>query len=107
MSRYNGFSVEIINATTILVGIHNDLPLYEVIDGNIVGIAIVETPAHGVNFVADESNKLLIGPVLIPDDKIYKEENGESFFIYYSAATINHMVMKSKYKSLMTPSYRH
>lgn len=63
-------------------------------------ISIVEYPAIEENFVAlnrqiksefasqDEDKRLLIGPALIPNKTIYRHQDGEEFYVYFSRQTI-------------------
>jgi hypothetical protein len=63
-------------------------------------ISIVEYPAIEENFVAlnrqiksefasqDEDKRLLIGPALIPNKTIYRAQDGEEFYVYFSRQTI-------------------
>jgi len=59
-------------------------------------ISIVEYPAIEENFVAlnrqiktefatqDDDKRLLIGPALIPNKTIYRHQDGEEFYVYFS-----------------------
>ena len=63
-------------------------------------ISIVEEPAIEENFVAlnrkhkvefatqDEDKRLLIGPALIPNKTIYRHQDGEEFYVFFSKGTI-------------------
>lgn len=64
-------------------------------------IALVESPAIDVNFMAfskDEENKqifhfneekhIVTGPVLIPDKRIYRYSNGMEYYVYFGQETI-------------------
>jgi hypothetical protein len=63
-------------------------------------ISIVEYPAIEENFVAlnrqiktefatqDDDKRLLIGPALIPNKTIYRHQDGEEFYVYFSRQTI-------------------
>lgn len=63
-------------------------------------ISIVESPAIEENFVAlknqqkvafatqSEDKRLLIGPALIPNKTIYRHQDGEEFYVYFSKGTI-------------------
>jgi hypothetical protein len=67
----------------------------------IEAISIVEHPAIESNFVAlnkaqepvkfeaqDKEKKILIGPALIPNKTIYRNQGGEEFYVYFSRKTI-------------------
>lgn len=78
------------------------LPVYELqFDENeeniIYAISIVETPAIAENFFAfskqqqlhfTEDKQIIIGPVLIPNKKLFRNQNGSKFFTFFSASTI-------------------
>ena len=63
-------------------------------------ISIVESPAIEENFVAlknqqkvefatqSEDKRILIGPALIPNKTIYRHQDGEEFYVYFSKGTI-------------------
>ncbi|GAB2542364.1 XkdF-like putative serine protease domain-containing protein [Rufibacter soli] len=62
-------------------------------------ISFVSTPAIETDFIAlskqlevrlaqDEAKQILTGPVLIPDQKIYRKDGKEEFYITFSADTI-------------------
>jgi len=63
-------------------------------------ISIVESPAIEENFIAlknqqkvefatqSEDKRLLIGPALIPNKTIYRHQDGEEFYVYFSKGTI-------------------
>ncbi len=64
-------------------------------------ISIVENPAIGVDFVAlnedttpvqlaevSSDKRLLMGAALIPDKPIYRNQDGEEFYIYFSQDTV-------------------
>lgn len=63
-------------------------------------ISIVESPAIEENFIAlknqqkvefatqSEDKRLLIGPALIPNKTIYRHQDGEEFYVYFSKSTI-------------------
>ena len=62
-------------------------------------ISIVESPAIESNFIAlnnhqvkfatvDTEKRILIGPALIPNKPIYRNQDGEEFYVYFSKATI-------------------
>jgi hypothetical protein len=63
-------------------------------------ISIVESPAIEENFVAlkkevevkmatqDEEKRILIGPALIPNKRIYRRDGDEEYEVFFSAATV-------------------
>jgi hypothetical protein len=62
-------------------------------------ISIVESPAIESNFIAlnshkvefkslDAEKRILFGPALIPNKPIYRNQDGEEFYVYFSKATI-------------------
>lgn len=81
------------------------LPVYELQfdenEGNhISAISIVETPAIAENFFAfskqqplyfTEDKQMIIGPALIPNKKLFRNQNGKKFFTFFSASTIVHI----------------
>ena len=65
----------------------------------ISAISIVESPAIEANFIAlknhavqfatvDTDKRILMGPALIPNKPIYRNQEGEEFYVYFSKATI-------------------
>ena len=65
----------------------------------ISAISIVESPAIESNFIAlknhavqfatvDTDKRILMGPALIPNKPIYRNQDGEEFYVYFSKATI-------------------
>ena len=86
-----GFSIELKGWTLEYRGIHENLPLYESLGGEVTAIALVKSPAHMRNSVADEENRILYGPVMIPNIKIFRNmgPNGpENCYWYFSEDTI-------------------
>ncbi|WOI22869.1 hypothetical protein [Nonlabens ulvanivorans] len=86
-----GFSIELINWRLELRGEYKGLPLYEAIGGQVTAIALVETPAIGQKAKVDEKDQKLVGPVMIPDLKMFRNQgaNGkENCYWYFSAETI-------------------
>jgi hypothetical protein len=81
-----------------------DLPIYEMQiaeddDTGVSKISMVDYPAIETNFIALENRKflrlaisqdrqMLYGPALIPDQKIYRNDNEGEYYIWYSAQTI-------------------
>ena len=80
------------------------LPLYEVtVDSDVYAISLVDEPAIEVNYVhlakqnpkkvvflEDEVKEkhMIVGPVLIPDMPIYRNQDGEEFYIQFSKESI-------------------
>ena len=81
------------------------LPLYEVtVDSDVYAISLVDEPAIEVNYVhlkkddkakkvvflEDEAKEkhMVVGPVLIPDMPIYRNQDGEEFYIQFSKESI-------------------
>lgn len=69
------------------------------IKSGIDAISIVEAPAIESNFIAlnshkiefksvDNEKRILMGPALIPNKPIYRNQDGEEFYVYFSKATI-------------------
>lgn len=74
---------------------------YEVdMDSDVIAISLVSEPAIDVNFIAlgkekpkmvyleKEDRHMIIGPVLIPDKPIYRDQDDEEFYIQFSKETI-------------------
>jgi len=69
-------------------------------ENGVEAISIVESPAIKTDFVAlseqnkwkftnqDAERQILIGPALIPNQTIYRNQGGEEFYIFFSAETI-------------------
>lgn len=69
-------------------------------ENGVEAISIVENPAIKTDFVAlseqnkwkftnqDAERQILIGPALIPNQTIYRNQGGEEFYIFFSAETI-------------------
>ena len=87
-----GYSIEIINCRLICKGTHENLPLYEAVGGKVTAIAIVKEPAIESNARLVPSENILVGPVMIPDLKIFRDKGPnnrkEDCFWYFSAGTI-------------------
>ena len=81
------------------------LPLYQVtVDSDVYAISLVDEPAIEVNYVhlkkdgkakkvvflEDEAKEkhMVVGPVLIPDMPIYRNQDGEEFYIQFSKESI-------------------
>lgn len=79
-------------------------------------ISIVERPAIESDFVAlnetaqvklatvDEERRIIMGPILIPDKKIYREENGKEYYIYFSKDTVRKISELYQRKGLQSKS---
>lgn len=84
------------------------LPLYEVtVDSDVYAISLVDEPAIEVNYVhlkkdskakkvvflEDETKEkhMVVGPVLIPDIPIYRNQDGEEFYIQFSKESIERL----------------
>jgi hypothetical protein len=86
-----GFSIELENWRLETRGEYLGLPLYESLGGIVTAIALVNEPAIGITAVGDTTDKKLVGPVMIPDLKMYRNTgpNGtEECYWYFSAETI-------------------
>jgi hypothetical protein len=92
-----GFSIELDiqnNWKLEYRGLHEGLPLYESIGGKVTAIALVNKPAIKREAIALEKDKKITGPVMIPDQRIYRNvgPNGpENCYWYFSAETIRHL----------------
>lgn len=89
-----GFSIELIDWHLEYRGTHEGLPLYESLGGKITNIAIVDFPAIKKNAVGDSDDKTLTGPVMIPDQKIFRTtgpKGKENCYWYFSAQTISEL----------------
>ncbi|GAA4048319.1 hypothetical protein [Flavobacterium chungnamense] len=89
-----GFSIELDRTNWKLEfrGYHNGLPLYESIGGIVTAIAIVNKPAIEVNAKYISEKNHLVGPIMIPNQRIYRNmgPNGpEKCFWFFSEETIN------------------
>jgi hypothetical protein len=87
-----GFSIELVNNRLELRGKHEGLPLYESLGGRVTAIAIVKEPAIEVGVIADDDTRVIYGPVMIPDLKIFRDTGpdgkAEHCYWYFSADTI-------------------
>jgi hypothetical protein len=89
-----GFSIELFDYRLERRGEHEGLPLYEALDGKVTAIAIVEKPAIKKGVLADPDTKIIVGPVMIPDQKIFRPRgpNGaERCYWYFSVETIKRL----------------
>lgn len=71
----------------------------------VYAISLVSDPAIGVNFITlskqkeiklatiNEEKRILIGPILIPDQPIYRNQDGHEFNIVFPKETINQVQM--------------
>ena len=71
----------------------------EQLASGIDAISVVESPAIESNFIAlknhsvqfatvDTEKRILMGPALIPNKPIYRNQDNEEFYVYFSKATI-------------------
>ncbi len=92
-----GFSIELDDSNNWRLehrGIHEGLPLYESIGGKVTAIALVNSPAIGKNAIAIEKDRKIMGPVMIPDIRIFRNlgPNGpERCYWYFTAETIKQL----------------
>ena len=89
-----GFSIELIDWTLERRGEHKGLPLYESVGGKVTAIAIVDEPAIGVGAITNREEKTLLGPIMIPDLKIFRNigpSGKENCYWFFSAETIKHL----------------
>ena len=96
-----GFSIELENFQLELRGEHQGLPLYEVIGGQVTAIAIVDDPAIGIGTIANDANKIISGPVMIPDLKIFRLNGPNGFddcYWFFSADSIKTLQQSFKGK---------
>ena len=98
-----GFSIELINWHLELRGKHNNLPLYESTGGQVTAIAIVNNPAIGIKAKGIKDTNLIVGPIMIPDQKIFRKVglNGinEDCYWYFSSETIK--LLQSNYSGVI------
>lgn len=84
-----GFSVEWIPGKQEQRKDYKGLRCYELIDGYIDSIAIVKGPAIGINIIADDEDRTIIGPVMIPELRMFREDGfGGGYYVYFSADSI-------------------
>lgn len=91
-----GFSVEWEGGERVDSGKYKGLPLYELIGGRITAIAIVDNPAIGVKCVTNDKEQIIAGPVMIPNLKIFRKNESEEYYVYFSEETISKL--KYSYK---------
>lgn len=74
--------------------------LYQVKNGEVFAVSLVEDPAIEESFIAlskqiqvklNDEKRLIIGPALIPDKPIYRYMNGKEFYISFDSQTIQEM----------------
>lgn len=71
--------------------IHNGLKCYEIIDGEITGMAIVPNPANEYKAsIVSEEHRRIGGVILTPDKLIYRINplTGEEYYIYFTTEVI-------------------
>jgi hypothetical protein len=86
-----GFSIELAGYKLLYRGQYEGFPLYEVLEGQVTAVAIVDKPAIGIGTVVNPTDKTLAGPVMIPNLKIFRLEGPtgpENCYWYFSADTI-------------------
>jgi hypothetical protein len=96
-----GFSIELINWKLVRKGEHKNLPLYESLGGQVTAIALVEKPAIGEKAMGNDSDRTIMGPVMIPDLKMFRNvgANGpENCYWFFSAETIKELQQTFKGK---------
>lgn len=89
-----GFSIELEDWRLEYRGEHEGLPLYEALGGRVTAVAIVDEPAIGVKAIGNEEERIITGPIMIPDLKIFRTTglNGrENCYWYFSKETIFHL----------------
>lgn len=76
-----------------------ELIIDEFAEDGVEAISVVETPAIEENFIAlksqeflfkkiDEDKRILMGPILIPNKPIYRNNGEEDYYIYFSRDTV-------------------
>lgn len=86
-----GFSLEGKFKLKLTDKIHNGLKCYEIIDGKIITISLVNTPANGVMAkTISDNERIIVGPILIPDEMICRINpiTGEKYYIYFTKEII-------------------
>jgi hypothetical protein len=89
-----GFSIELIDWKLEKRGEYKNLPLYESLGGKVTAIAMVEKPAIGEKAIGNDVDRTIVGPVMIPDLKMYRNigPNGsERCYWYFSSVTIKNL----------------
>jgi len=84
-----------------------DLPIFEVQaihDNELTAVALVDKPAiercwmsfseqKQVKLSANEARHIVTGPLLIPDQLIYRDQGGMKFYLKYSAQSIEQLML--------------
>jgi len=89
-----GFSIELEDWRLEYRGEHEGLPLYEALGGRVTAVAIVDEPAIGIKAVGNENERTITGPIMIPDQKIFRAtgmKGSENCYWYFSKETISHL----------------
>lgn len=86
-----GFSPEGFFKRKLTNKIHKGLKCYEIIDGEISGVAFVNKPAHGLMTKLSDKDRLVVGPILVPNRMIYRINplSGEEYYIYFTPRIIS------------------
>jgi hypothetical protein len=81
--------------------VHNGLKCYEIVDGEVTGVAFVKSPANGVmgKTVSDERMEIA-GAFLVADKLIYRINpiTGEEYYIYFTSDSIGKIFKKFREK---------
>lgn len=93
------------------------LPIYELLVDEVSSISIVDMPAIETNFFAfkkqfnltekflftEEDKRIVVGPAIIPNKLLYRNQGGEEFYCYFTQETINEikekLLLSNKIKS--------
>jgi hypothetical protein len=92
-----GFSPEGKFKKRLTERIHNGLKCYEIVDGEITGMSLVNAPAHDEKAaIISEERRTIWGPVLIPDKMIYRINpiTGEEHYIFFTVESIQKLASK-------------
>lgn len=90
-----GFSIELIHYRLNYSGEHQNLPLYEVLDGTITDIALVQNSAIEKGSAINNDEMEITGSVMIPDKKIYRNSgiyDPEPCFWFFSSKTCDKLM---------------
>jgi hypothetical protein len=96
-----GFSIELTEWKLERRGEYKNLPLYESLGGKVIAISLVNEPAIGEKTVGNEVDKTIAGPVMIPNQKIFRNIglNGpENCYWFFSTETIRKLQQNFKGK---------
>ncbi len=88
----SGYSIELQGFKLKSSGQYDSLPLYEVVEGFVTAIAIVDDPAIDKHLTGDSETRIVSGVVMIPDLPIFRTRglNGiENCYWYFSKTTIS------------------